>query len=71
MILSLPLVGKIGAALFASESTASPATVQNTIQQKLLGGGGDASLNAASFSQVLNAIGQTSAPTPSISTAKL
>ncbi len=70
MIFSLPIVGQIGAALFASEATSGPAANQNTIQQKLQAGATDAVV-PASFAQTLSSVDQAAAPQTQISTAKL
>jgi hypothetical protein len=70
MIFSLPLIGKIGAALFASDATASPTTAQNTIQQNLQAGV-DNAVNPASFTQTLSAVDQTATSKTTLSTAKL
>ena len=69
MIFSLPIVGQVAGALLASDA-ASPATAQNTIQQKLQAGGGDV-VNAASFTQALSSVDQAAASNAPLSTAKL
>lgn len=70
MIFSLPIVGQVAGALLASDAASSPASVQNTIQQKLQAGGDDL-VNAASFTQALNTVTQAPASQPPLSTAKL